>query len=689
MRITHARFARTNLRTSLFGNSITPIIENLIDMGGWTTYTPKPVDTSTYNRTDTLQPGTRIYLHDWVSGNDAAAEYLLWNGTELINQAGSTTDGVGIAYGNDPLNPKGAVKPYKNFSYTGPRQNGAAIGTIDGSDQIGSLTFNSGAGRNGFPDWWLFKRGVTHPIYEDLLSWHQRSVPGATTTAGTLSVPGGESTTYRQVVGSWGPTTVARACITAGGQGGFLSRWPLGSGSGDTQFKNVHYVSLWFEGRVRALDDSSHQYLMNIFYGNSAMVDIVHEDCLYTGTDGIAWQLGTGGEFTLRRCVVLYTYSTRGFSKFLFTDNTGTPTLVIDDRLAILNGYEGSDPSITVPPNTVFDRLDYLSGYLHSVNSRMQNCVEMASGSAAQCRAGLNLNTCYFVTGGYTMGANGGNALANSGSVTNSVLQKWMDLTNSNANPGYGIGLLFGAKNVTVTGNFVTDQGLTSGEKTASASYGAFKLAGPVPTWPIHTSTPAALTGISFNNNTSLLTQNTVAHYEIVNGLEAGSVASASGYTINNTNGTQTWTDPGGFGTITQTMPTISGNTLLSGNKAVGPSTLKSYLKGAGTTAPCPEISDDTTYTGSGGTLYPNVAALLSAVPSATDPSRTAKRYMQEVLGAFFPVVVSKEGATEMAQFALARMQKNPSGGYYGYDDRFLGRQMRNWVVAGVGMSAV
>lgn len=718
------------------------------DIGGWTVYTPKPVDTTTYARTAFIgQPGTRIYLHDWENGDDATADYLMWHsGGYLISGAtGSATDEFGVAYGTDPFNPQGAVKPYKSFGYTGPHRNGAGLGTSDDSDgsgeQIGSDKFNLNAGRNGKPDWWLFKRGVTHDILADLLARRQVTNPSAVKTSSSLTVPGGESTTYRSVVGAWGDPALPRPVIVGGGSSGFVSR----TYAGDHVFKNVHYVSLAFDAHTRLSDGTyndapltyNRSFGFNLLNQPATAVDIQFEDCLFDGTAGFIWSGGTGGELTFNRCLALYTHRLMDANTmFLFTNQSGDAILRVTDRIAVLNGYRGSDPAISVPTNSVFDRCDYYSGAHDSINSEMSNCLEMCSGSGAQIRAGIKVERNYLVVGGFAMGAQGGKAGANTGTIKDNVLQKWRDPTGTNANPGYGFLVKYGAHDVAVERNLVTNLGLTSSEKTASASRYAFSVEGAAPSW-FH-SMVNMTTGNAFANNVSILEGIAYGHVHSTIGPEeagagttnwtvantvtaTGALSAATSCTLTDgwpgvtgsytitfsdastrtatlTNGstavswtgavtaTATITTPAyatwnvGVPAYFATFPDVGGNTFAASNQYVGGATIVNFDKYAGATSPMPELPDTNTYIGGGGTLYADIAAFQAAVPGAIDPTRTLKRYMQEVLGL---TVTSKEGAAEMAAFAKANLRKGQ------YDGRFLGTAIGNWVRAGCGMAEI
>ena len=780
-------------------------ISAISDMGGWTVHTPKPSDTGTYSLTDfTNQPGSRIYYVDWSSGVDASADYYFLNstGTAIIDSSGSPTGAGGVAYGTDPLNPTGPVKPYKHFSWVGPHRGGQGLNTADtsdgGGDQIGSNFYTPSVGRHGKPDWWLFKRGVVHDLKTDLADRR-----GGVTT-GTLSFPGGESTTHPSVCGAWGSELLSRPVIKSGGTGGFVSRF-ADVGGGNRVHSHMHYVSLTFDGHLRSAGDA---YTVDFYYHDATCTNILFEDCMFDATSGSHWSLTNGGDIKFNRCVALYTYKDSTVS-WLYTEKDATAALTVNQCILALNAYR-NDPephpviftaalsaavsgtlasnwayntetymvlfsdgsrrscsftanatnvtwsgavtasanATTAPPvNSVFDRTVYLSHGLDCINSELTENVILCGGSGEQIRAGAVVERNYFVGGGFTMSGNGGNALANTGTVKNNVQQLWMDLTGSNANPGYGIGLANGAHDVDVSGNLVTNQGLTADEKTTvnASGWGAYSIGGTIPSWFASQINPT--TANVYANNIAVQEGYTAAHIKATNGSDDNSqpdwvvsnTVTATGANLNGAvsctltagwpgvtgsytltfsdtstrvatlthgNTAVSWT--GALGTCTTTIttpayatwtlngaqytqfPDMASNTFASTNTYVGGSTKTSYTKLYGATAPMPELSDTNTYNSGGGSIYASIAAFSSGVPSAIDPTRTLKSYLLSELAFAFPSITSKEGGQEFAAFAKQYLRKNTvGGGVYGYDERFLGRKIRNWVVAGSGMEPV
>ncbi len=136
---------------------------------------------------NTRDQGSKIVYFDVVSGdNDTAAVYW-WDGQNLVDSDGSTTNPDNDeSYGTDPLAPnENAIRPFQSLSSSesDPRlvtQNKA------------SMKFERLAG--GYPDWFLFRRGEAHTTFD------QRLV-------------GGRSEEEPMVVAAYGPVSDGRAII--------------------------------------------------------------------------------------------------------------------------------------------------------------------------------------------------------------------------------------------------------------------------------------------------------------------------------------------------------------------------------------------------------------------------------------------------------------------------------------------
>ncbi len=677
--------------------AFTPILPPVIDPGGWTSYTPvatNGTDASSYQNFTTMT-GTRIYLHSWPSGNDATGKYLLWHPSGyIIDQTGSATDAFGVAYGTNPLDPKGQVFPYKHLAYTAARLDGSVPGTdaLGGAKAIASARFYKDVGRVNMPDWWLVKRGEERSLREDYLSYLQQTTPGATAPLdgeSTLSYPGGTAADRRQILGSWGDTSLPRSIINKFGEQGVVARW-----SDDPtfykQFQHFHFVSLELNGhdRTHTTQDGAD---FSLFYNAAATVDIQLEDCLIDGIQGINWQAGSDGFLRINRCIGVNTFTKAGaHCAFLHTDNTGAPILQIDDSILLFNGFKnGQDPAILSETlvHTIFDRHLYLTGDLDCINSRIRNTVIMYGGSADQFRAGLNLTSSYLLSGGLTMTANGGNALANSGAVLDNVLEKFLG-DGSAANPGFGLSIGFGAHHVDVSRNIVTTAGLSPAECIACAGYSAFTIGGWIPAWfyPWHNQTNYN----TVQDNIGLIDSASYA-VSIEDGTDYSNTIGVTAFTEVG-DGTCHWVRPntglrpdGSDTGVPQVIdyfyaPTLGTANTVQRNILAGAShgATAQYVRGFGCFTPNSPNTTDTTIYGTGGNAnvgYTTINAAAAAL-GWTAPRRCLKTYLASV---GIPVY-SKTGVPELRAHVISALRQPV------YDTHFMAKAMINHVRAGINM---
>lgn len=131
--------------------------------------------------------GSKIVYFDSTSGNNVTAETYWWDGSNIIDSNGSTTNpGNGQAYGTDPLNPnEAAIKPFADLP-----ANDSDLRLV--TQKKGAISFERLAG--GYPDWFLFRRGQVHTVIGERLA-------------------GGRSEAEPMVVTAYGPLADGRAIL--------------------------------------------------------------------------------------------------------------------------------------------------------------------------------------------------------------------------------------------------------------------------------------------------------------------------------------------------------------------------------------------------------------------------------------------------------------------------------------------
>jgi hypothetical protein len=310
------------------------------DIGGWEVYTPKPMDTSVYPLNDKRQPGSRIrYISTTgVDTPGGAADYF-WDAANgrIVDSTGSATGAGAVAYGNDPFNPTGPVKPYRSFAYCGPCRFGGDIG--DG-DQAGYTTFSTGIFANDrlrASDWWLFKRGNTFDLRAEFGAHDNQS----------LAIPGSGDDAYPQIVGPYGPLATNRPKFVHPDDG-FVNR-----GGGPLDWQNVRYLSLEFNGHDRPAGGGANYTAVTATAVASVPRNVIFEDCLSDGCNG-GFNFANSGANIARRCVVLDSFSpsNTGHVQGIFCGGKAyTFYARLEDCILARNGFTNGNPSLIWPPN--------------------------------------------------------------------------------------------------------------------------------------------------------------------------------------------------------------------------------------------------------------------------------------------------------------------------------------------------
>jgi len=430
----------------------------LVLAGGWTKFTPTPYDTSEYPLTSLNQPGTRL-IYISASGNDTEAELYFWNGEAIVDSSGNNTGEGGLAYGIDPMNPSGPIKPFRRWPYVAPRRNAAEdIGTPWDGTGYKAPGENRAATRYEYPDWWLFKRGDTFDLYQDYLSFARETTPGFNALdAGTLAVSGGSSSSKRQIVGAYGNLSLPRPRFINTTNGAFLSRWA------DPQPKHITYLSLHFDGRG---SDSDKRGGISFLGQNEEAVDIVFEDFWIDGGTNVNIQ-NTAGQFTFYRSIITDSYldSHSPHVQGMYYSGLRNSRLQIKESILMRNGFANGDPMVNWPPSgqqyyDIYNRNLYLSGECENMQSGLFDSISMIGASGDQFRPGMRIENNFFYQGYVAMGAHGGypDSDGPTGTIRNNVLQRFKGsgTDDNRGHPGWGFELTSGAYGVEVAGNVVT-----------------------------------------------------------------------------------------------------------------------------------------------------------------------------------------------------------------------------------------
>ena len=425
------------------------------DLGGWTIPTPSARDAYVPLR-GLQQPGSRLYYISGTTGSDATGDIYFWDGGRIIDSAGKAADSNGRAYGTDPMNPGASVKAFKRWAYVGPRSN--ATSDIGSRGAAGGPT---AAFRAGMPDWWLFKRGETFDLGADLLSFARESNPAETSVTASLAVPGGRSTSERQIVGAYGDVCQPRPRFVHPSLA-FVATYQAPY---SPSLKNVAFLSLHFDGHDRA--PGTNVVAVQLLGQTAASTDILFED-MWLDASNVSIGTKNAAQITFRRSLITDNFRTDGSHvQGIYYDGTREGRLRIEESILLRNGFSHGDPKAMAWPPTgtqiwdLYNRNMYISGETNSMQSGVFDSVSMMGASGDQFRPGARLERNFFYQGYVGMGAHGGydDSAGSTGAILDNVLQRFAATgTNDNrGQPGWGFMLGGGANAVEVARNIVTN----------------------------------------------------------------------------------------------------------------------------------------------------------------------------------------------------------------------------------------
>ncbi|SMF52231.1 hypothetical protein SAMN02745866_03326 [Alteromonadaceae bacterium Bs31] len=112
---------------------------------------------------ETRDTGSKIVFFNAAQGNNEQAEVYWWNGENIIDATGSSTNSNGDEYGVNPLKPnENAIKAFANMADSANDERLKTHQTTDRDWFVEGLA-------GGFPDWFLFKRGQIHSEFNSYL----------------------------------------------------------------------------------------------------------------------------------------------------------------------------------------------------------------------------------------------------------------------------------------------------------------------------------------------------------------------------------------------------------------------------------------------------------------------------------------------------------------------------------------
>lgn len=285
------------------------------------------------NFNDERDTGSKILFFDPEAGDNQSAQVYWWNGTHIIDSAGNTQNDEGEIYGTNPLEPNlNAIAPFATL--TGMR------GNADGDLRI--RTHHRSQYRvAGYPDWFLFRRGAEHTLFDGALA-------------------GGRSGMEPMVVAAYGPKEDGRAIfnpqvttIEYNGNERETTSNPLGAHAGGEDPVFFHMVYAGLELHIRIGNLGTHTAR-----SPSGGVPTLHvEDCKLIA----APMVYLARESYIYRSVSVFNFNPDAHNQGYF--NSGFEAEVqFEETIFYKNGYKNDPRTHADPRRDIFSRNIYQGG---------------------------------------------------------------------------------------------------------------------------------------------------------------------------------------------------------------------------------------------------------------------------------------------------------------------------------------
>lgn len=260
-------------------------------------------------------------------------EAYFWDGENIIDTRGSTTNTNGAAYGTNPFQPNAnAIKPLRyvdgNLS---PEE-------LDPRVRVSYHDFGQMAA--GFPDWFLFRRGQTHQQF-------------------TVRFEGGRSQEQPMLVGGYGPKSDGRAIIDpiTSNNNSELRHPFYSSRNGQTPlYQHIVLTGLDIVDGWQGAGLNDPQAVNPNGQPASAFV----EDCSFTKGGGVRI-VHPPRQLVVRRSVIGYSWTADNHTQGYYTDGYAAQT-TLDEVIFYKNGYKTDPRKNADPVRDVFSRNIYAGG---------------------------------------------------------------------------------------------------------------------------------------------------------------------------------------------------------------------------------------------------------------------------------------------------------------------------------------
>ena len=287
---------------------------------------------------DTRDHGSKIVFFDSVAGDNDSADVYWWDGGRIVDSAGRATNpDNGEAYGIDPLLPnEKAIRPF--------RHGVGMVRNADADPRLRTHDRDCSAVAGGYPDWLLYRRGQTHDTFDSALV-------------------GGRSEQEPLVIAAYGPREDGRAIIDPaegkrisfqGKQRSVQNPMSWGTKGADTAYIHLVLFGLDVRGQSSGLGSN----VADSYAGGPTT--LYAEDC--------RWAYGDGGRLTylprkteLHRCVVAFSWKEKSHNQGYFTSGFRAAA-TFDEVIFYRNGYKSDPRTNPDPRRDIFSRNIYQGG---------------------------------------------------------------------------------------------------------------------------------------------------------------------------------------------------------------------------------------------------------------------------------------------------------------------------------------
>jgi hypothetical protein len=266
---------------------------------------------------DTRDQGSKIVYFDPENGDNDTAQVYWWDGKRIVDSSGSATNDDGEAYGTDPLRPNDeAVQPFKDLAL---------------KDKPLLRTHKRAHLSEGYPDWFLLRRGRIHDTFDGWL-W------------------GGRSEAEPMVVAAYGPLCDGRTVLDLDKGNPFRMHT---HGASKAQF---HQVIAGLELRHGGLSYLGMEGGCTS-PGAPGVPTLLIEDCKIVHGQMNYLPIKS----TVRKSISVFNWRVKGHNQGYYTRGfDASPTF--EEVIFYKNGYKTGPLTDPDPRRTIFDRNIYQGG---------------------------------------------------------------------------------------------------------------------------------------------------------------------------------------------------------------------------------------------------------------------------------------------------------------------------------------